>query len=49
MQKPMHFRDLTEEISSRFNKKVNVATCHNELIKDDRFILIGRGKYGLKS
>ncbi len=48
VKEPMHFRDLTEEISLRFNKEVNVATCHNELIKDSRFILVGRGKYALK-
>jgi len=47
--KPLHFREITEVISDRFKKKVNVATVHNELIKDPRFILIGRGKYGLKS
>jgi DNA-directed RNA polymerase delta subunit len=44
----MHFRKLTEEISERFGVKVNVATVHNELIRDERFILVGRGEYGLK-
>lgn len=46
--KPMHFRDVAKEINSTFNKKAHVATCHNELIKDKRFILVGRGMYGLK-
>lgn len=46
--KPMHFRDVAGEISKIFKKKTNVATCHNELIKDKRFVLVGRGMYGLK-
>lgn len=29
-------------------KKANVQTVHNELIKDPRFVLVGRGIYGLK-
>jgi DNA-directed RNA polymerase delta subunit len=48
IKEPMHFRDLSSEIAKQFSKKVNVATVHNELIKDPRFILVGRGKYGLK-
>lgn len=47
-QDPLHFRDLSAEIAKQFSKKVNVATVHNELIKDQRFILVGRGMYGLK-
>lgn len=46
--KPMHFKDVAEEITKVFKKKTNVATCHNELIKDKRFVLVGRGMYGLK-
>jgi len=45
---PMHFKEITEEIKKQFGRDVNVATVHNELIKDDRFLLVGRGKYGLK-
>jgi DNA-directed RNA polymerase delta subunit len=44
---PMHFRELAEEISRVFNRKAHVATCHNELIKDPRFVLVGRGLYAL--
>lgn len=44
---PLHFTEITKEIANRFNRQVNTATVHNELIKDSRFILIGRGKYGL--
>jgi hypothetical protein len=46
---PMHFRDIANNINSTFNKNAHVATCHNELIKDKRFILVGRGMYGLKA
>lgn len=45
---PMHFREVAESITKVFGKKVNVATTHNELIKDDRFVLVGRGFYALK-
>jgi hypothetical protein len=30
-----------------FGKKAHKATTHNELIKDDRFVLVGRGYYAL--
>ncbi|MEN9338516.1 MAG: hypothetical protein RI945_241 [Candidatus Parcubacteria bacterium] len=46
--KPMHFKEVAQEITKIFKKKTNVATCHNELIKDKRFVLVGRGMYGLK-
>lgn len=46
--KPMHFKDVAHEINKTFGKKAHVATCHNELIKDSRFVLVGRGLYGLK-
>lgn len=45
---PMHFREVAKSIFTTFNKKTHVATCHNELIKDSRFILVGRGVYALK-
>mgnify|MGYP001566954169 CR=1 FL=1 len=44
---PMHFREVADSISKTFNKKIHYATCHNELIKDPRFILVGRGMYAL--
>lgn len=46
--RPMHFKDVAAEINKTFGKKAHVATCHNELIKDSRFVLVGRGMYGLK-
>lgn len=45
---PMHFREVAKAIEKTFGKKTHVATCHNELIKDERFILVGRGLYALK-
>lgn len=44
---PMHFSDVAQSIVSIFNKKAHVATTHNELIKDSRFVLVGRGLYAL--
>lgn len=44
---PMHFREVAEAIETLFNKKAHTATCHNELIKDERFVLVGRGLYAL--
>ncbi|PIP73069.1 MAG: hypothetical protein COW88_03105 [Candidatus Lloydbacteria bacterium CG22_combo_CG10-13_8_21_14_all_47_15] len=45
---PMHFTEVAGAIEKSFNKKAHVATCHNELIKDTRFVLVGRGLYALK-
>jgi hypothetical protein len=44
---PLHFREVADSISKTFNKKIHYATCHNELIKDPRFVLVGRGMYAL--
>jgi len=44
---PMHFREVADSISKTFDKKIHYATCHNELIKDPRFVLVGRGMYAL--
>lgn len=46
---PMHFTEVAKAISQVFGKKAHVATCHNELIKDSRFVLVGRGLYALSS
>ncbi len=45
---PMHFREVANSICDTFGKKTHTATCHNELIKDQRFVLVGRGIYALK-
>lgn len=44
---PIHFRDIAKIITQIFNKKAHPATTHNELIKDERFVLVGRGLYAL--
>ena len=44
---PMHFAEVAKKISSYFNRPANSATVHNELIKDGRFVLVGRGLYAL--
>ncbi|MDD2680927.1 MAG: sigma factor-like helix-turn-helix DNA-binding protein [Patescibacteria group bacterium] len=48
--KPLHFTDIASKINDvKFDQKVaNPATVHNELILDNRYILTGRGMYGLK-
>ncbi|MBI4138131.1 MAG: hypothetical protein HY482_00855 [Candidatus Wildermuthbacteria bacterium] len=53
--KPMHFTEVAKAIAglqsrldARKAKPVLPQTVHNELIKDPRFVLVGRGTYGLK-
>ncbi len=47
--KPMHFREIADAINQTFpGKTVLSRTVHNELIGDNRFVLVGRGIYGLK-
>lgn len=48
---PMHFRDTAVAIDRagwRYPKKAHPQTVHNELIKDNRFVLVGRGLYALR-
>src|SRR3989344_5277629 len=44
---PIHFKEVARIISEVFKKKAHIATCHNELIKVPRFVLVGRGLYAL--
>ncbi len=44
---PMHFSAVATTIGTLFSKKAHIATTHNELIKDPRFVLVGRGLYAL--
>ncbi len=44
---PMHFKEVADAIKELFDKSAHVATTHNELIKDRRFVLVGRGLYAL--
>ena len=49
-EKPMHFSEIAKHIKDSDFKRKDVTTqaIHNELIKDGRFVLIGRGIYALK-
>jgi len=49
-EKPLHFTEITDLINQTgFDKKTAYpATIHNELILDDRYVLVGRGIYALK-
>lgn len=49
--KPLHFTEVANLIDkfdyNMPNKKTYPQTVHNELIKDSRFVLVGRGTYAL--
>jgi len=48
---PLHFESIARRINEvKFDdsRKALGPTVHNELIKDDRFVLVGRGMYGLR-
>lgn len=49
-EKPLHYREITEKINEYGfdHKKAHAPTVHNELILDDRYVLVGRGMYALK-
>lgn len=48
--KHMHFNEIASAIKDSSFKRKDVTTqaIHNELIKDKRFVLVGRGIYALK-
>jgi hypothetical protein len=43
LQKPLHFTEIAKLIEG-----ANLKSVHNELIRDERFVLIGRGIYALR-
>lgn len=47
--RPLHFSEIASHVRNLGSSKrdVTVQAVHNELIKDERFILIGRGIYAL--
>lgn len=49
-KKPLHFTEIANLIDEyRLGKwKAHPQTVHNELIKDERFVLVGRGIYALR-
>jgi len=46
---PMHFKDIVSHINKTFQeeKGAHAQTVHNELIKNGKFVLVGRGTYAL--
>jgi hypothetical protein len=49
-KKPLHFTKIAQSIkvADFDSKKINIQAVHNELIRNENFILIGRGIYALK-
>jgi len=49
-ENPLHFRDILHKLQTSFPKRkpVTPQACHNELIRHEEFVLLGRGKYGLR-
>jgi len=45
---PLHFKKIAFLVNKLNKKQAHPATVHNELIKDSRFVLVGRGTYALK-
>ncbi|MEK7576669.1 MAG: sigma factor-like helix-turn-helix DNA-binding protein [Patescibacteria group bacterium] len=45
---PLHFREIAQRIGEFSARPVHTQTVHNELIKDSRFVLVGRGLYALR-
>ncbi|MGB9847937.1 MAG: sigma factor-like helix-turn-helix DNA-binding protein [Minisyncoccia bacterium] len=50
MNQPMHYEEILQKIKElNFDdKKISINSLHNELIKGDPFVLVGRGIYALK-
>lgn len=48
-RKPMHFTEISRRIAEADfdTRRINVQAVHNELIRHDSFVLIGRGIYAL--
>ncbi len=49
-KKPLHFREISKLIGEygMSRRKVHPQTVHNELIREKRFVLVGRGTYALR-
>jgi hypothetical protein len=52
-KKPMHFKEIAIAIDEyglgKNGKKSHPQTVHNELIRDDNFVLVGRGVYTINT
>lgn len=47
-KKPIHFFALADRVNQYQDKKFHPQTVHNELIKDEKFVLVGKGTYALR-
>lgn len=50
-KEPMHFSEIYEAIQNDdtlHRRKFTIQATHNELIRDARYVLVGRGRYALK-
>lgn len=46
---PLHYGEITIHLNNKYaSKRITKKAVHNELIKNDKFVLIGRGIYALK-
>lgn len=45
---PMHFVSIANKITETMGEKVKINTIHNELIRNNEFVLVGRWIYALK-
>jgi len=50
LKTPLHFKELHQLIREKnlWPRQISLHTVHNELIRDPRFVLVGRGTYALK-
>ncbi|MCY4576996.1 MAG: hypothetical protein OXB96_01000 [Candidatus Kaiserbacteria bacterium] len=46
---PLHFNRIADRITELRGKSCHRGSCHNELVRRDEFILVGRGLYALDS
>jgi len=44
---PLHFDTISKKVKDISNKEITKQAVHNELIRDERFVLVGRGIYAL--
>lgn len=47
-KRPLHFIEIAKAVTALRKQATYAPTVHNELIKDDRFVLVGKGTYTLK-
>ena len=45
---PLHFGEIAKRVADAKKQHCNAGSCHNELVRCDEFILVGRGVYVLE-